>query len=164
MTNNVSQIQKQIKAFNKALSRADKAGLISDQYYAAISDLIDPERMTKKGYAMAGSKYLENLTPEELLSYSADIQQAKDLIDIEKIGDLIDFDTYNVKDRKGLLWGVFNEMEARGLAFDSDQVQRAVNGEVPLRNMVIQMNRYLTEQDYGLGDFNEWWYSQEGLH
>ena len=55
MDNDVKYVQLQIKAFNKALSRADKANILGGDTYATINDLIDYERMTRSGYAKAGA-------------------------------------------------------------------------------------------------------------
>ncbi len=69
---NRNQVQKQIRAFNKQLQRAEKAGKISDRTYEQIMNLIDPTqgRMTPGGYAKAGSKYLESMSDFELDLFS----------------------------------------------------------------------------------------------
>lgn len=160
---NIEMTQLQIKAFNKALSRADKANLISDDIYAAISDLIDPERMTKSGYAMAGKKYLENMSSEELLAYSSDIQAAKDLMEISKLSNQIDISA--AKDPKGLLWGLYQKLEDAGLGFDSDPVDDVIKGNVNIsvKDLALKMNQYLTDENYGLSNFKEWFNSQTTL-
>lgn len=160
---NIEMTQLQIKAFNKALSRADKANLISDDIYAAISDLIDPERMTKSGYAMAGKKYLESMSSKELLAYSSDIQAAKDLIEISKLSNQIDISA--AKDPKGLLWGLYQKLEDAGLGFDSDPVDDVIKGNVnvSVKDLALKMNKYLTDENYGLSDFKEWFNSQATL-
>ena len=160
---NVTEIQLQIKAFNKALSRADKANLISDEYYAAISDLIDPERMTKSGFGKAGKKYLESMTPEELLAYSSDIKQAKNLLELESLS--FQLDIQGVKDPEGLLWQMYQKLEDAGYAFDSEQVKAVLDGEtdVSVKRFALHMNKYLHDENYGLSDFNEWFNSQTSL-
>ena len=160
---NIEMTQLQIKAFNKALSRADKANLISDDIYAAISDLIDPERMTKSGYAMAGKKYLESMSSEELLAYSSDIQAAKDLMEISKLSNQIDISA--AKDPKGLLWRLYQKLEDAGLGFDSDPVDDVIKGNVnvSVKDLALKMNKYLTDENYGLSDFKEWFNSQNTL-
>ena len=163
MKNNVSMVQKQIKAFNKALSRAEKAGHISNSFYEAITDLIDYERSTKSGYAKVGTKYLEKMTPEELLSYSSDIQQAKDLL---KLGTLeFKLDLSGAKDPKALLWKLYDKLDAAGLAFDSDQVKAVAENEVNIdyKSFALQMNKYLTNEDYGLSDVQQWFDEQIAL-
>ena len=161
--NNIEMTQLQIKAFNKALSRADKANLISDDIYAAISDLIDPERMTKSGYGKAGKKYLEKMSPEELLAYGSDIEAAKNLLDISKLSTQLDIS--EATDPKGLLWRMYQKLEDAGYAFDSDQVSAVVDGEVNVtfKDMALKMNKYLNDEDYGLSDFTEWFNSQASL-
>lgn len=160
---NVEMTQLQIKAFNKALSRADKANLISDDIYAAISDLIDPERMTKSGYGKAGKKYLEKMSPEELLAYGSDIEAAKNLLDISKLSTQLDIS--EATDPKGLLWRMYQKLEDAGYAFDSDQVRAVVDGEVNVtfKDMALKMNKYLNDEDYGLSNFTEWFNSQASL-
>ena len=160
---NVEMTQLQIKAFNKALSRADKANLISDDIYAAISDLIDPERMTTSGYGKAGKKYLEKMSPEELLAYGSDIEAAKNLLDISKLSTKLDIS--EATDPKGLLWRMYQKLEDAGYAFDSDQVRAVVDGEVNVtfKDMALKMNKYLNDEDYGLSDFTEWFNSQASL-
>lgn len=161
--NNIEMTQLQIKAFNKALSRADKANLISDDIYAAISDLIDPERMTKSGYGKAGRKYLESLSTEDLLAYGSDIEAANDLLDVSKLSNQLDIS--GAKDPKGLLWRLYQKLEDAGYAFDSDQVQMVLTGEVDIsmKDMALKMNKYLKDEDYGLSDFTEWFNSQAAL-
>ena len=160
---NLEMTQLQIKAFNKALSRADKANLISDDIYAAISDLIDPERMTKSGSGKAGKKYLEKMSPEELLAYGSDIEAAKNLLDISKLSTQLDIS--EATDPKGLLWRMYQKLEDAGYAFDSDQVRAVVDGEVNVtfKDMALKMNKYLNDEDYGLSDFTEWFNSQASL-
>lgn len=160
---NIEMTQLQIKAFNKALSRADKANLISDDIYAAISDLIDPERMTKSGYGKAGKKYLESMSAEELLAYGSDIEAAKDLLEISKLSN--QFDISAAKDPKGLLWGLYQKLEDAGLGFDSDPVDDVLRGNVnvSVKDLALKMNKYLTDENYGLSDFKEWFDSQAAL-
>lgn len=159
----VENIQLQIKAFNKALSRADKAGSVSDEVYATISDLIDPARMTKGGYGKAGKKYLESMTPEELLSYSADISEANTLLQVDTLSMKLDLE--DVQDPKGLLWRMFQKLKDNALGFDSDYVHAVEIGTVNIgyREMVLKMHKYLTDADYGLSDFDEWFNSKATL-
>ena len=159
----VTNIQLQIKAFNKALSRADKAGTLSDDIYAAISDLIDPERMTKSGYGKAGKKYLENMSTEELLAYSSDITDAKKLLELDTLSFQLDIST--TKDPAGVLWKMYQKLEDAGYAFDSDQVKAVLDGEVNVdfKSFALHMNKYLHDQEYGLSDFNQWFESQASL-
>ena len=159
----VNNVQLQIKAFNKALSRADKAGSISDEVYAAISDLIDPARMTSSGYGKAGKKYLESMTPEELLSYSADISEARTLLDVDTLSLKLDLE--DVTDPKGLLWRMYQKLQDNGLGFDSDQVHAVEIGAVNIgyREMVLKMNTYLHNPDFGISDFNEWFNNKASL-
>lgn len=158
---NLSEIQKQIKAFNKALQRADKAGKIGGEYLRTINDLIDIDRMTKSGYAQAGTKYLENMTYKDLMSYQSDIKEARELLDLSTIVSDIDIDY--APDVKGALWEMFNKLEDAGLgAITSEQVHDVEMGNVPVnyRSMLKNMNRYLTDENYLIGDFNAWWDKQ----
>lgn len=161
--NNVKMVQNQIKAFNKALSRADKAASIDGEFLREINDLIDYERMTLKGFAKAGTKYLESMTPEELLSYSSDIQQAKDLIELSNLEFKLDIE--GAKDPKALLWKLYDKLDDAGYAFDSDQVKEVADGETKInyRDFALKMHKYLTDENYGYSDFNEWFDSQKAL-
>lgn len=162
MENNAKMVQLQIKAFNKALSRADKANIISDEIYAAISDLIDYDRMTQSGYGKAGKKFLESMTPEELQAYSADIKAAKDLLELEKTIQMVDIES--ASDPKSLLWQMYQKLEDAGLAFDSDQVQAVIQGNgVTVREMAMKMNQYLTDKNFGLSDFYSWFNEKASL-
>lgn len=163
MENNVRMVQLQIKAFNKALSRADKADLLHGETYGVINDLIDWDRMTKSGYAKAGAKYLEKMTPDELLSYSADIQQARDLLKLEKTIQMVEIDS--ATDGKALLWKLYQKLQDAGLAFDSDQVHavETQSVDITIREMALHMNRYLTDKDYGLSDFDGWFNEKAAL-
>ena len=163
MGNNANQVQKQIKAFNKALSRAAKSGSVSGDFEKAINDLIDFERMTKSGYAKAGLKYLENMTPEELLTYSSDIEQAKNLVELSSLEFKLDIE--GAKDSKALLWKLYDKLDSAGLAFDSDQVKAVADGEVPInyKDFAFQMHKYLNDKDYGLSDVQAWFDEQIAL-
>ena len=154
---NLSEIQKQIKAFNKALSRAEKKGVLKGDYYKKINDLIDIDRMTKSGYAMSGTKYLENMTYKDLMSYQADITAARETLDLASIVDEIDIEA--APDVKGALWQMFNKLADNSLLLDSDQVHDVEMGNVNIdyRKMLRQMNRYLNDPNYLLADFDAWW-------
>lgn len=156
-------VQKQIKAFNKALKRAEMSGSISNDYYAIISDLIDYERMTKSGYGKAGTKYLTSLSTEELLAYSSDIADAKSLIEISNMS--FKFDIEGAKDPKALLWKIYNKLEDSGLQFDSEQVHAVAENNVNInyKDMALQMYKYYTYEDYGLSDVQMWYDSQLAL-
>lgn len=160
--NNAHFVQLQIKAFNRYMQRnQDK---ISDEVYEAITDLIDIDRMTASGYAKAGSKYLENMTPKELLAYSSDIEEARMLLDFDMITDKMDIN--NAKDPKSALWRMADKLRDAGMPFDSDQIKTVADGEaanVRFKDMMLQMNKLLHNPDYGLSDFYEWWDDKEGL-
>lgn len=160
--NNAHFVQLQIKAFNRYMQRnQDK---ISDEVYEAITDLIDIDRMTASGYAKAGSKYLENMTPKELLAYSSDIEEARMLLDFDMITDQLDIN--NAKDPKSALWRMADKLRDAGMPFDSDQIKTVADGEatnVRFKDMMLQMNKLLHNPDYGLSDFYEWWDNKEGL-
>ena len=164
---NIATIQKQIKAFNKAFSRAEKADSLSDDIYAVVSDLIDYDRMTKGGYAMAGSKYLESLSPEELLSYSADIQQAKDLIEMEKVLNQFntDIDLSTMTDPAAALWKLKEDLEMAKYPFDYRYVQQVTSGEKNLSysDLYKHMLRLLTDDKYNMSDFHKWYTGADGL-
>lgn len=160
--NNAHFVQLQIKAFNRYMQRnQDK---ISDEVYEAITDLIDIDRMTASGYAKAGSKYLENMTPKELLAYSSDIEESRMLLDFDMITDQLDIN--NAKDPKSALWRMADKLRDAGMPFDSDQIKTVADGEatnVRFKDMMLQMNKLLHNPDYGLSDFYEWWNEKEGL-
>lgn len=160
--NNAHFVQLQIKAFNRYMQRnQDK---ISNEVYEAITDLIDIDRMTASGYAKAGSKYLENMTPKELLAYSSDIEEARMLLDFDMITDKLDIN--NAKDPKSALWRMADKLRDAGMPFDSDQIKTVADGEatnVRFKDMMLQMNKLLHNPDYGLSDFYEWWDDKEGL-
>jgi hypothetical protein len=164
---NVVNVQKQIKAFNKALSRAESADSISDTVYAAVMDLIDYDRMTQGGYGKAGSKYLESLSPDELLSYSADIQQAKDLLEMEKVLNQFDTDIElaNMTDPKAALWKLKEDLEAEGFPFDYRYVQQVTSGEKDMgfSNLYKHMLKLYTDKEYNMSDFDEWYNNAEGI-
>lgn len=157
MNNNVRQIQSQIKRFNKAFSRAEKANIIRSDYEAAIYDLIDPERMTASGFGKAGTKYLSSLSEEELMAYSSDIEAAQDFISVERIQLKYSIEA---KDVQSLLWKLHDEMLKRGYQLDSDQVREAHEGRVNPFKMAIEMDKYISKKDYGAADFNDWWEAQ----
>ena len=165
MSNNVSFVQKQIRAFNKALTRADKSTkvVIGSDFNRAINDLIDYERMTKSGYAKAGTRFLEKMSPEELLTYSADIQQAKNLLEVATISFELDLEGYI--DPKSVMWQLYDKLIDHSMPFDSDYVFKVVEGNVNIsyRDLAFQMHKYLTNPDYGLSNVHEWWDSQVKL-
>ena len=155
--NNVSEIQKQIKAFNKQMQRAEVNEKIGNFYYKAITDLIDMDRMTSGGYAKAGSKYLESMSYADLMAYQADIKAAKDLLEISITTYQMDIDF--AIDKKSALWQMYQKLEDSGLGFDSDQVHAVAEGDedIGFKDMMKMMNKYLTDPNYGLSDFNKEW-------
>lgn len=155
--NNIDQIQKQIKAFNKQLQRAEKGGKVGNFYGKNISDLIDMQRMTSGGYAKAGKKYLESMSYQELMAYHADIKAARDVLELSIVTTELDID-YAI-DRKSALWQMYQKLEDAGLGFDSDQVHDVESGESPIgfREMMRMMDKYLKDPDYGLSDFQDEW-------
>ncbi len=159
---NVVEIQKQIRAFNKQFSRIDKAGLITNSGYALVTDLIDYDRMTMKGFAKAGTKYLENMTEEELLAYSADIEDAYDILRWDK--EMSEFEI-SAKDPESLLWKMYNELDEMGQPFDSDDIKDVIDGvyEVGYKEMASKMYKLLKSKDYGLSDFNDWFQTKRNL-
>ena len=161
--NNVKQIQLQIKAFNKALSRADKADSISDNVYAAISDLIGYDRMTKSGAGKAGEKYLSSMSPKELMAYSSDIEAARNLLKLDKI--ISEFDIGEYSDTKSLLWKLHDELIAKALPFDSNQVRDVAEGYVDIspEELIVQMYKYKNDPTYGSADVYEWFQAKKGL-
>ena len=163
MTNDVKMVQKQIKAFNKALSRADKADFLHGELYANINDLIDFERMTKSGNAMAGEKFLSAMTPEELQAYASDIAEAKAKLELLTMSSKLDLE--GVKDPKGALWTLYQKIEDAGYFLDSEQVYEVEQGKVDVsyRQMLEKMNKYLTNEHYLLSDFDAWFDSLERL-
>ena len=162
MTNNVEMVQKQIKAFNKALSRAKKSGTTSD-VIENINNLIDYDRMTHKLFAKAGTGYLESLSPEELLAYSSDIEDAKELILVGNWASKLNI--AGASDPKAFLWKMHTELKDKGLMFPSEQVKSVVDGEVEVswKEMAKVMEKYLNDPDFLLEDVENWWYAQTGL-
>ena len=162
MNNNVRMVQTQIKSFNKALSRAKAKGSL-DFVLDGINDLIDYERMTHKMYAKAGKVFLESMPYEELLAYSADIERAKELIEVGNTAYLLDIE--GAKDPKSLLWKMYDALDKAGLAFDSEQVHDVAEGKTTIswKDMAKQMYRYKTDEDYGLSEVQEWYDKQVSL-
>lgn len=159
---NVPDVQRQIKAFNKALSRAKAKGTTKD-VLTNINNLIDYERMTHKMYAKAGKKYLESLSAEELLAYSSDIEDAKELIEVGNWASKLNI--AGATDPMAFLWKMCDELKAKGLPFDSDQIKAIQKGEVDVdwREMAHQMEKYMNDPDYLLSDVEEWWEKAIGL-
>lgn len=163
MTNDVKMVQKQIKAFNKALSRADKADFLHGELYANINDLIDFERMTKSGNAMAGEKFLSTMTPEELQAYASDIAEAKAKLELLTMSSKLDLE--GVKDVKGALWTLYQKIEDAGYHMDSDQVRDVEIGKIDVsyRQMLEKMNKYLNDPHFLKSDFDDWYDSLNRL-
>ena len=160
--NSLTEIQKQIRSFNKAFQRADAKGAIPSNFYAQITDLIDYDRMTMKGYAKAGKKYLESMSYKDLLAYVSDIKQAKGLVDLSNLTSKMDIT--GAKDYKSLLWKLYDQIDVHK-NFDSDYVYNVVNGEVNIdyKDFALKMWKYLNNPDYGLSDFDEWYQTHTGL-
>lgn len=159
---NVPYVQRQIKAFNKALSRAKAKGSTKD-VLNNINDLIAYDRMTHKMYAKAGKGYLESLSDEELLAYSSDIEDAKELIEVGNWASRLNIE--GASDPMAFLWKMCDELKAKGLPFDSDQIKAIQKGEVDVdwREMAKQMEKYMNDPDYLLSDVEEWWEKATGL-
>lgn len=162
MNPNIKMVQRQIRSFNKAFSRIQSANQLSGQGLALVSDLMDYERMTKSGFAKAGTKYLENMTEEELLSYSADIEDAYDIIKWDK--DMSEFEL-SASDPESLLWKMYNLLDLNEVNFDSDDVKDVIDGvyDVGYKEMASKMYKLLKDKEYGMSDFQSWFESKRGL-
>lgn len=162
MNPNIEMVQRQIKSFNKAFYRIEKAGKITGEGLALVTDFIDYDRMTTSGYAKAGKIYLENMTEEELLAYSADIEDAYDIIKWDR--EMSAFEV-SAKDPESLLWKMYQMLDDNGQPFDSDDVKDVIDGvyEVGFKEMASKMYKLLKNKDYGLSDFNDWFQKQRSL-
>lgn len=156
--NNVQMVQKQIKAFNKAWSRADSAKVLSMEYNDIISDLVGADRLTKGGYAKAGVKYLQSLSDYQLAALSADIQQAREAIDVAKISDSVDIRDFDISDPKSAIWNMYNKLLDSGYQLDSNQVKSLADGDFQEDTIGVlkEMKKVLTNKNYGLADFSEY--------
>lgn len=165
MTNNQAAIQKQIKAFNKYLRRAEQAGLIDNSVGSVIDDLIGYDRMTKGGLGKAGTKYLQSLSPAELNAYSEDIRQARINIESIKYRNMLLDELGEVSDPKAAMWKLYDKLEDMGYIFDSDQVKEVVDNpeEYDYMEVMRNMSKVVIDEDYGLSDFTEWFNAQKGL-
>lgn len=162
MNPNVKMVQKQIRSFNKAYSRVLNADKLTPQGLAITGDLIEYDRMTQAGFAKAGTRYLENMTEEELLAYSADIEDAYDIVRWDK--EMSEFEL-SAKDPESLLWKMYDLLDVNEVAFDSDDVKDVIDGvyEVGYKEMASKMYKLLKNKDYGMSDFNNWFQSQRSL-
>lgn len=157
--NNLKMIQRQIKAFNKALSRADSAHQLTMENMETIDDLIGADRMTKGGYAKAGEKFLQSLSDYELAALSADIQSARESLEVAKIANEFDFvDAITIDDPKSAIWGMYTNLLDRGYQLDSEQIKSIADGEVDSSTgeVLKEMKKVLTQKNYGIADFSEW--------
>lgn len=162
MNPNVEMVQRQIKAFNKAFSRIEKSGKISGEGLALVTDFIDYDRMTMSGFAKAGKRYLENMTEEELLAYSADIEDAYDIIKWDR--EMSAFEI-SAKDPESLLWKMLDLLDEFDVIFDSDDVKDVIDGvyDVGYKEMASKMYKLLKTKEYGMSDFNEWFQTKRSL-
>lgn len=163
--NNVKMVQKQIKAFNKAWSRADSAKVLSMEYNDIISDLVGADRLTKDGYAKAGVKYLQSLSDYQLAALSADIQQAREAIDVAKISDSVDIRDFDISDPKSAIWNMYNKLLDSGYQLDSNQVKSLADGDFQEDTIGVlkEMKKVLTNKNYGLADFSEYFNNLQEL-
>ena len=163
--NNVKMVQKQIKTFNKAWSRADSANVLSMEYNDIISDLLGADRLTKGGYAKAGVKYLQSLSDYQLAALSADIQQAREAIDVAKISDSVDIRDFDISDPKSAIWNMYNKLLDSGYQLDSNQVKSLADGDFQEDTIGVlkEMKKVLTNKNYGLADFSEYFTNLQEL-
>lgn len=159
--NNMKLVQKQIRAFNKAWSRADNAKLMTSDYNEMLSDIIGAGRLTKAGYAKAGTKYLENMSDYELMALSADIESARNALETAKITSSLDIYDVKITDPKSAIWSTYNNLLDRGYDLDSDQVKTLAsladeNPKVKMVDVLKEMRKVLTKDDYGVSDFADY--------
>lgn len=159
--NNVHYAQLHIKSFNKYLSRHLES--VTDLQYEVITDLIG-ENLTRSGFGKAGAKFLQQLSDEELQSYLADIDAAKQLMMQDEIIADITKDYLFSDDPKAGLWKMYQLLEDMGYPFDSSQIKEIVDGDVKAdyRSTIIEMGKMITD-DYGVSDFTEWYNKQPRL-
>lgn len=160
--NSLTEIQKQIRSFNKAYKRAIEKGTLKGDFLATTVDLVDYERMTMQGYAKAGTKFLENLSYKDLLAYQSDIKQAKGVIELVNVADKIDI--AGAKDWKSLLWKLYDKIDTHK-SLDSDQIYAAVEGiaDIDYKKLALELYKYDSNPNYGQSDFDEWFNEQAGI-
>jgi hypothetical protein len=156
--NNAQLVAKQIKAFNKAWSRADSAHQLTMEANEIINDLVGTDRMTKGGYAKAGEKYLQSLSDYDLAALSSDIQKAREALDIAKITSNMNLENVIIDDPKSAIWSMYNELLDRGYQLDSNQVKSLADGDYDANTVDVlkEMNKVLTKKNYGIADFSEY--------
>lgn len=161
--NSISEIQRQIKSFNKAYKRAIEKGTLKGDFLATTVDLVDYERMTMRGYAKAGKTYLENMSYKDLLSYSDDIKQAKGVIELVNLSSEIDI--AGAKDWKSLLWKLYDRIDIHK-SLDSDQIFAVTEGvaQIDYKKLALELIKYESNPNYGQSDFDEWFSEQAGLN
>ena len=163
--NNLRQVQLQIKAFNKAWSRADSAKQLSMEYNETITSLVGQSRLTKGGYAKAGTKYLESLSDYELMALSGDIEAARNAIEVAKVTTSMNIYDIDIEDPKSAIWSMYNDLLNRGYQLDSAQVKSLADGDydTPTVDVLKEMKKVLTQKNYGLSDFANWFDSMSNL-
>jgi hypothetical protein len=107
----LKNVQKAIRSFNLYYSNSLKKG-IEDSTSGIIDELIDVDRMSKKGYAKYSMKMLKGMSRQEIEEYMGDLTSAKHLL--VAVTELPDFVEYAAGialkgDREGL-WYLYDKM------------------------------------------------------
>lgn len=166
-TNEMKLIQKAIKSFNTTMQNTSKYKGIGDSSQGVLDTLIGFNHMTSKGYAKYSKKFLSSMTRSELMQYTADIMEAKKMLEnMKELDELVELGSeIALKGDRAGLWRVYNELANRGYKLDSEQMHDLITNEETgsITDIVNAIIRVADSSDYGMADLDQWFNNLKGI-
>ena len=166
-TNEMKLIQKAIKSFNTTMQNTSKYKGIGDSSQGVLDTLIGFNHMTSKGYAKYSKKFLSSMTRSELMRYTADIMEAKKMLEnMKELDELVELGAeIALKGDRADLWRVYNELANRGYKLDSEQMHDLITNEETgsITDIVNSIIRVADSSDYGMADLDQWFNNLKGI-
>ena len=164
--NELKAVQKAIKTFNLYYASAARTTELLDNTQGIMDELIDVNRMSKKGYAKYSMKMLKSMTRQEIEEYMGDIQNAKHLlVAVNKLPDFVEYASeIALKGDREALWSVWDKMQDLGYKlWSSSEFQDIVDTEEVSLSSIVEKLIEVTTTDLGASGFAEWFKNVKSL-
>lgn len=162
----LKSVQKAIRSFNLYYATSNKKNPLEENTQGILDELLDFDRMTKKGYAKYSMKMLKSMTRQEVEEYMGDIANAKHLlVAVNQLPDFVESAAQiSLKgDREGL-WFLYEKMKDLGYQLlTSDEFHDIVHYEEIDMSSIVEKIIEVATTDLGISGFSKWFDSVKSL-
>lgn len=158
-------IAKNTRRVNKRLARTMNNAKLSTGAIQEMFDIYTEKFNTPSMRFKAGEKYLQSLTSAELSSYISNVDALDRLISTLRSSSMI-VEAFGEEVGSTAIWRLYNYMKAQGAELPSEMVKELADAELDLNEkneVLVEMLRYLVDDDYGIADFDEFYNTQHIL-